>query len=94
MLYSSSCIHIVAPFRTDRCNTTPHKCLQAHTILRLNDLVTQHLTHVVMFIACEQAFGRAGNFPFLAIFSQTESLFKSYYVYNRLLSTKLSLGRL
>ena len=53
MLYSSSCIHILAPFRTDRCNTTPHKCLQAHTILRLNDLVTQHLTHVIMFIiAC------------------------------------------
>ena len=53
MLYFSSCIHILAPFRTDRCNTTPHKCLQAHTILRLNDLVTQHLTHVIMFIiAC------------------------------------------
>ena len=34
----------------DHCNTTPHICLRAHTILPLNDFVTQHLTDVVMLI--------------------------------------------
>lgn len=32
--------------RTHHCNTTSHIFLQAHTILLLNNLVTQHLTHV------------------------------------------------